>query len=171
MVLIALMFMVIMVGATPELFAILQPVLAQMGRNIVLCGEVGTGQIAKICNNLVLGISMIAVSEAFVMAEKLGLSALAMFDIVSSSSGSCWALVNHCPVPGPVPTSAENSTAADHIMPHFWQTAADTSEVAQQRHAQASNYSFVDGHASARRFLETYAPDQQIDAWNPSLAH
>src|SRR3546814_7059439 len=57
---------------------------------------------------MVLGISMIAVSEAFVMAEKLGLSTQAMFDIVSSSSGSCWALVNHCPVPGPVPTSAAN---------------------------------------------------------------
>src|SRR3546814_13845351 len=79
-----------------------------MGKKSVHAGGAGNGQVAKICNNMVLGISMIAVSEAFVMAEKLGLSAQAMFDIVSSSSGSCWALVNHCPVPGPVPTSAAN---------------------------------------------------------------
>src|SRR3546814_7551604 len=71
-----------------------------MGKKIVHAGGAGNGQVAKVCNNMVLGISMIAVSEAFVMAEKLGLSTHAMFDIVSSSSGSCWALFNHCPVPG-----------------------------------------------------------------------
>lgn len=97
-----------MVGGTETAFARAKPILEAMGKKIVHAGGAGNGQVAKICNNMVLGISMIAVSEAFVMAEKLGLSAQAMFDIVSSSSGSCWALVNHCPVPGPVPTSAAN---------------------------------------------------------------
>lgn len=97
-----------MVGGTDTAFAKAKPILEAMGKKIVHAGGAGNGQVAKICNNMVLGISMIAVSEAFVMAEKLGLSAQAMFDIVSSSSGSCWALVNHCPVPGPVPTSAAN---------------------------------------------------------------
>ncbi|HLT78052.1 MAG TPA: 3-hydroxyisobutyrate dehydrogenase [Ferrovibrio sp.] len=97
-----------MVGGTEAAFAKAKPLLEAMGKKIVHAGGAGNGQVAKICNNMVLGISMIAVSEAFVMAEKLGLSAQAMFDIVSSSSGSCWALVNHCPVPGPVPTSAAN---------------------------------------------------------------
>jgi 3-hydroxyisobutyrate dehydrogenase len=97
-----------MVGGTDEAFARAKPILEAMGKKIVHAGGAGNGQVAKICNNMVLGISMIAVSEAFVMAEKLGLSAQAMFDIVSSSSGSCWALVNHCPVPGPVPSSAAN---------------------------------------------------------------
>ncbi len=97
-----------MVGGTEAAFAGAKPLLEAMGKKIVHAGGAGNGQVAKICNNMVLGISMIGISEAFVMAEKLGLSAQAMFDIVSSSSGSCWALVNHCPVPGPVPTSAAN---------------------------------------------------------------
>ncbi|WP_341701978.1 3-hydroxyisobutyrate dehydrogenase [Ferrovibrio sp.] len=97
-----------MVGGSDTAFGKARPLLEAMGKKIVHAGGAGNGQVAKICNNMVLGISMIAVSEAFVMAEKLGLPAQAMFDIVSSSSGSCWALVNHCPVPGPVPTSAAN---------------------------------------------------------------
>jgi 3-hydroxyisobutyrate dehydrogenase len=75
----------------------------------VHCGEAGNGQVAKICNNMILGASMIAVSEAFVLGEKLGLSHQAMFDVVSSSSGQCWSLTSYCPVPGPVPTSPANN--------------------------------------------------------------
>lgn len=97
-----------MVGGSDAAFAKAKPLLQAMGKKIVHAGGAGNGQVAKVCNNMVLGISMIAISEAFVMAERLGLSAQAMFDIVSSSSGSCWALVNHCPVPGPVPGSAAN---------------------------------------------------------------
>src|SRR3546814_2655035 len=97
-----------MSGGSDAAVARAKPVLEAMGKKIVHAGGAGNGQVAKVCNNMVLGISMIAVSEAFVMAEKLGLSTQAMFDIVSSSSGSCWALVNYCPVPGPVPTSAAN---------------------------------------------------------------
>ena len=73
------------------------------------CGEAGNGQAAKICNNMILGASMIAVSEAFVLGEKLGLSHQAMFDVVSASSGQCWSLTSYCPVPGPVPASPANN--------------------------------------------------------------
>ena len=98
-----------MVGGSREAFARGEPVLGQMGRRVVHCGEAGAGQAAKICNNMILGITMIGISEAFVLAEKLGLSHQALFDVASTSSGSCWALTTHCPVPGPVPTSAANN--------------------------------------------------------------
>jgi 3-hydroxyisobutyrate dehydrogenase len=84
-------------------------VLERMGKRIVHCGEAGNGQVAKICNNMILGAAMIAVSEAFVLGEKLGLSHQAMFDVVSSSSGQCWSLTSYCPVPGPVPASPANN--------------------------------------------------------------
>ena len=97
-----------MVGGTPEAFDRAQPVLAAMGKTIVLAGEAGSGQAAKVCNNLMLGISMLGVSEAFALADKLGLSAQALFDISKTSSGQCWALTSYCPVPGPVPASPAN---------------------------------------------------------------
>jgi 3-hydroxyisobutyrate dehydrogenase len=97
-----------MAGGTAEAFAKAQPVLALMGKKIVHCGDAGAGQAAKICNNMILGISMIAVSEAFVLAEKLGLSHQALYDVASTSSGQCWSLTTYCPVPGPVPTSPAN---------------------------------------------------------------
>ena len=80
-----------------------------MGKRVVHCGEAGNGQAAKICNNMILGISMIAVSEAFVLGEKLGLSHQALFDVASASSGQCWSLTSYCPVPGPVPASPANN--------------------------------------------------------------
>ena len=80
-----------------------------MGKRVVHCGEAGAGQAAKICNNMMLGISMIGVCEAFVLAEKLGLSHQALFDVASTSSGQCWSLTSYCPVPGPVPTSPSNN--------------------------------------------------------------
>ncbi len=86
-----------------------KPVLEKMGKKIVHCGGAGAGQAAKICNNMILGISMIAVSEAFTLAEKLGLSHQALFDVASTSSGQCWSLTSYCPVPGPVPTSPANN--------------------------------------------------------------
>ena len=79
-----------------------------MAGRIVHCGDAGAGQAAKICNNMILGISMIGVAEAFVLAEKLGLSHQALFDVASTSSGQCWSLTTYCPVPGPVPTSPAN---------------------------------------------------------------
>ena len=97
-----------MVGADEADFAVAEPILSVMGGRIVHCGDSGAGQAAKICNNLILGISMIAVSEAFVLGEKLGLSNQALFDVASAASGQCWALTTNCPVPGPVPASPAN---------------------------------------------------------------
>jgi 3-hydroxyisobutyrate dehydrogenase len=97
-----------MAGGAPAAFAAAEPVLAQMGKRIVHCGPAGAGQAAKICNNMILGISMIGVSEAFVLAEKLGLDHQALFDVASTSSGQCWSLTTYCPVPGPVPASPAN---------------------------------------------------------------
>ena len=97
-----------MVGGAQAAFDRAQPVLAAMGKTIVRAGDAGAGQAAKVCNNLILGISMLAVAEAFALADKLGLSAQALFDISSKSSGQCWALTSYCPVPGPVPASPAN---------------------------------------------------------------
>ncbi len=98
-----------MVGGSDAAFAAGKPVLEAMGKKIVHCGGNGAGQAAKICNNMILGISMIGVAEAFVLAEKLGLSHQALFDVASTSSGQCWSLTTYCPVPGPVPTSPANN--------------------------------------------------------------
>ncbi|OYR22717.1 3-hydroxyisobutyrate dehydrogenase [Brucella thiophenivorans] len=97
-----------MAGGSDDAFAKAEPLLKPMAGKIVHCGGDGAGQAAKICNNMILGISMIGVSEAFVLAEKLGLSHQALFDVASTSSGQCWSLTTYCPVPGPVPTSPAN---------------------------------------------------------------
>lgn len=97
-----------MVGADEADFGEVGPLLAAMGRRVVHCGASGAGQAAKICNNMILGVSMIAVSEAFVLGESLGLSHQALFDVASTASGQCWALTSNCPVPGPVPASPAN---------------------------------------------------------------
>ncbi|HEV7408688.1 MAG TPA: 3-hydroxyisobutyrate dehydrogenase [Bradyrhizobium sp.] len=98
-----------MAGGDTKAFAAAKPVLEAMGKKIVHCGDAGAGQAAKICNNMILGVSMIAVGEAFALAEKLGLSHQALFDVSSTSSGQCWALTSYCPVPGPVPASPANN--------------------------------------------------------------
>jgi 3-hydroxyisobutyrate dehydrogenase len=98
-----------MCGGDDKAFSAAKPVLENMGKKIVHCGEAGAGQATKICNNMMLAISMIGVGEAFVLAEKLGLSHQALFDVASTSSGQCWALTSYCPVPGPVPTSPANN--------------------------------------------------------------
>ncbi|RWC23994.1 MULTISPECIES: 3-hydroxyisobutyrate dehydrogenase [unclassified Mesorhizobium] len=98
-----------MAGGSKDAFAKAEPILKPMAGRIVHCGDDGAGQAAKICNNMILGISMIGVAEAFVLAEKLGLSHQALFDVASNSSGQCWSLTTYCPVPGPVPTSPANN--------------------------------------------------------------
>ncbi|WP_369045401.1 3-hydroxyisobutyrate dehydrogenase [Sinomonas sp. P10A9] len=97
-----------MVGGEAEDFDSVRPVLEAMGKRVVHCGAHGLGQAAKVCNNMILGVSMIAVSEAFVLGEKLGLTHEALFDVAAHASGQCWALTTNCPVPGPVPTSPAN---------------------------------------------------------------
>lgn len=97
-----------MVGGPVEGFARAEPVLKQMGRAAIHCGDAGAGQAAKACNNMVLAATMIATAEAFVLAEKLGLSHQALFEVMSKSSGQSWSLTTYCPVPGPVPGSPAN---------------------------------------------------------------
>ncbi|WP_306027601.1 3-hydroxyisobutyrate dehydrogenase [Stappia sp. MMSF_3263] len=97
-----------MVGGPEAAYEAAHPYLDVMGKTIVHAGDAGTGQAAKICNNMLLGISMIGVSEAFVLAERLGLDAQKLYDISSTASGQCWSLTSYCPVPGPLPTSPAN---------------------------------------------------------------
>ncbi len=98
-----------MAGGTPETYARAEPILLKMGRKAFHCGGAGAGQSAKICNNMLLAISMIGVSEALTLGEKLGLSHQVMFDVMTASSGRCWSLDSYCPVPGPVPASPANN--------------------------------------------------------------
>ncbi|WP_460800891.1 3-hydroxyisobutyrate dehydrogenase [Microbacterium sp. GXF6406] len=97
-----------MVGGSAEDFAAALPALEIMGARIVHCGGPGLGQAAKVCNNMILAVSQIAVAEAFVLGERLGLEHQALFDVVSEASGQCWSVTTNCPVPGPVPTSPAN---------------------------------------------------------------
>jgi len=137
-----------MVGGTEDAFAKGEPILAKMGRRIVHCGGAGNGQAAKICNNMILGISMIGVSEAFVLGEKLGLSHQALFDVASTSSGQCWSLTTYCPVPGPVPTSPANN----EYKPGFASALMLKDLKLAQEAAQAAGASTPLGAAAAQLF-------------------
>jgi 3-hydroxyisobutyrate dehydrogenase len=97
-----------MVGGDAAAFARAEPLLKQMGRAAIHCGGAGAGQAAKACNNMMLAATMIVTCEAFVLAERLGLSHQALFDVASKSSGQSWSLTTYCPVPGPVPGSPAN---------------------------------------------------------------
>ena len=154
-----------MVGGKAEVFARAQPVLAAMGRTIVHGGPAGNGQAAKICNNMVLGVSMIAVCEAFALAERLGLEAQTLFDISSKSSGQCWALTSYCPAPGPVPAAPANRNYAPGFTAAMMlkdlrlaQQAAGTTAAATPLGAAAANLYqlFVDGGAGSLDFSGIY---------------
>jgi 3-hydroxyisobutyrate dehydrogenase len=97
-----------MVGGDDDTLQRAWPVLEPMARKIIHCGAAGAGQAAKVCNNMVLAVQQIAIGEAFVLAEKLGLSAQSLFDVITGATGNCWAVHTNCPVPGPVPTSPAN---------------------------------------------------------------
>jgi 3-hydroxyisobutyrate dehydrogenase len=97
-----------MVGGTDTSFAMAQPILAAMGKAVIHAGPAGSGQAAKICNNMLLGASMIATAEAFNLAIRLGLDPQVFFDISSKASGQCWSMTSYCPVPGPVPAAPSN---------------------------------------------------------------
>ena len=97
-----------MVGGEDDAFARAEPVLKTMGKTIVHCGPSGTGQAAKICNNMMLGIQMLSVCEAMNLAERLGLAPEKLYEVASRSSGQCWSLTTYCPVPGPVPGAPSN---------------------------------------------------------------
>ena len=154
-----------MVGGQDAVFSRARPILAAMGRTIVHAGPAGNGQAAKICNNMMLGISMIAVCEAFSLAERLGLEAQTLFDISAKSSGQCWALTSYCPVPGPVPASPANRdyapgfTAAMMLKDlRLAQQAAGASAAPTSLGAAAANLYqlFVDEGAGGRDFSAIY---------------
>ena len=98
-----------MVGGDDAAVERARPILEPMAGKIIHCGASGTGQAAKLCNNMVLAVQQIAVGEAFVLAEKLGLPAQSLFDVMTGATGNCWAVHTNCPVPGPVPTSPANN--------------------------------------------------------------
>jgi 3-hydroxyisobutyrate dehydrogenase len=154
-----------MVGGAADIFVRAEPLLAAMGRTIVHAGPAGNGQAAKICNNMILGVSMIAVCEAFSLAERLGLEAQTLFDISSKSSGQCWALTSYCPVPGPVPASPANRDYAPGFIAAMMlkdlrlaqQAAGATATATPLGAAAASLYQlFVDGGADALDFSGIY---------------
>ncbi|BAV42951.1 3-hydroxyisobutyrate dehydrogenase [Mycobacterium ulcerans] len=98
-----------MVGGDQSALAQARPVLEPMAGKIIHCGAAGAGQAAKVCNNMVLAVQQIAIGEAFVLAENLGLDAQSLFDVITGATGNCWAVHTNCPVPGPVPTSPANN--------------------------------------------------------------
>lgn len=98
-----------MVGGEPEALETARAILEPMAGKIIHCGASGAGQAAKLCNNMLLAVQQIAVGEAFVLAEKLGLSAQSLFDVITGATGNCWAIHTNCPVPGPVPASPANN--------------------------------------------------------------
>ena len=99
----------LMVGGTQSAYERAKPILEKVGKKVAYCGDAGLGQAAKICNNMIAGISMLATAEGFVLGEKLGLSPEALYDVASTSSGQCWAITSYCPVPGLVPASPANN--------------------------------------------------------------
>ena len=150
-----------MVGGSDGAFAKAQPILEKMGKNIVHTGPPGAGQAAKICNNMILGITMIGVAEGFLLGKRLGLDVQKLFNIVSTSSGSCWAVNNYLPLPGPVPTSPANRDyqagfTADNMLKDLKlaQQAAQTSGASTPMGAEAAQLfnMFVNAGGGAKDF-------------------
>ena len=141
-----------MVGGSDKSFEKAKPILELMGKTMVHAGAAGAGQAAKICNNMILGISMIAVSEAFVLAEKLGLDKQKLFDISSKSSGQCWSMTTYCPVPGPVPTSPANRDYAAGFT-----AAMMLKDLKLSQDASASSGAKTPMGAAATKLYEIYA--------------
>jgi 3-hydroxyisobutyrate dehydrogenase len=150
-----------MVGGEAAAFARAEPILKAMGKTIVHAGPAGNGQAAKICNNMILGASMIAVCEGFALAEKLGLPVQTLFDICSKSTSQCWAMTGYCPVPGPVPAAPSNRdyapgfTAANMLKDlRLAQQAAGATAAATPLGAAAANLYqlFVDSGAGGLDF-------------------
>lgn len=136
-----------MVGGTEAAFAKAKPILEGMGANIIHAGPAGSGQAAKICNNMLAGTNMAVLCEALLLGQALGLDPNVMHDIISKSSGQSWALTNYCPVPGPVPAAASNrnfepgfATALMNKDMTLSQQAAQSAGVATPLAAQARSF-------------------------------
>ncbi|MBI3455503.1 MAG: 3-hydroxyisobutyrate dehydrogenase [Candidatus Rokubacteria bacterium] len=106
----------IMVGGEAALVEAMRPILSVMGRNVIHVGSLGSGEVAKICNNLIAGVSMIAVAEAFTIGRRAGVDPRVLHEVISKSSGNCWAIEHNCPVPGLVPKAAANHDFAAGFM-------------------------------------------------------
>jgi 3-hydroxyisobutyrate dehydrogenase len=140
-----------MAGGTGAAFERASPALHAMGKRIVHCGDAGAGQAAKICNNMILGISMIAVSEAFVLAEKLGLDAEALYEVASAASGQCWSLTTYCPLPGVGPKSP-----ADNDYKPGFASALMLKDLALAQQAAAETGAATPLGAHAERLYRTF---------------
>ncbi|MCV7192313.1 3-hydroxyisobutyrate dehydrogenase [Mycolicibacterium brumae] len=165
-----------MVGGAEDAVAAARPVLEPMAAKVVHCGAAGAGQAAKVCNNMVLAVQQIAVGEAFVLAERLGLSAQSLFDVITGATGNCWAVHTNCPVPGPVPTSPANNDFkpgfATALMNKDLQLAMDAvrstgSAAPLGSHAATIYAEFGEQHAGLdfSAVIETLRGDDQA-AWN-----
>ncbi len=150
-----------MVGGEVDAYQRAEPLFDVMGQKVVHCGGAGTGQSAKICNNMILGISMIGVCEAFALADRLKLDRRKMFDVVSTSSGFCWSLNNYCPAPGVGPTSPSDNDykpgfAAELMLKDLLlaQAAAESVEAATPLGAAATEFyqAFVEHGGRGRDF-------------------
>mgnify|MGYP003325483923 CR=1 FL=1 len=164
-----------MAGGEETAFKAVEPLLQTMGQKAVLCGKNGSGQSAKICNNMILGISMIGVCEAFALADELNLDRQKMFDVVSTSSGHCWSLNTYCPAPGVGPVSPSDNAykpgfASDLMLKALTlaQTAAQSKDVYTPlgEHAQKLYSNFVKTGGSGKdfsailNFLKTNNPNK-----------
>ena len=142
-----------MVGGTDAAFAKGRPLFDIMGSKAVHCGSAGDGQAAKICNNMILGISMIGVCEAFHLADRLGLDRQAMFDVASTSSGSCWSLNTYCPAPGVGPQSPADRDYKPGFAAELMLKDLDLSQAAAENNGAATE---MGAHARDvyRRFVD-----------------
>jgi 3-hydroxyisobutyrate dehydrogenase len=156
-----------MAGGPDAAFETCRPLFDVMGQKVVHCGQSGNGQAAKICNNMILGVTMIATCEAFVLADKLGLDRQAMFDVVSTSSGSSWSMNTYCPAPGVGPASpADNNYApgfaADLMLKdlRLSQVAAEDSDADTPMGAAATELyaQFVEAEDGAGRDFSAMLP-------------
>ncbi len=158
-----------MVGGPDAAFARAEKLLRAMGRNVVHAGAAGAGQAAKICNNMILGIEMIATAEAFVLADRLGLDRQRLFDIASVSSGQSWSLTTYCPVPGPVPASPANR---DYAAGFAAALMLKDLTLAQQAAAEAGAATPLGAHAARlyRALVEAGEGGRDFSAMFPYLA-
>lgn len=158
-----------MAGGTAEAFAKAEPLFEVMGQKAVHCGASGAGQAAKICNNMILGISMIGVCEAFVLADRLGLDRQKMFDVVSASSGSCWSINTYCPAPGVGPSSPADN---DYRPGFAAELMLKDLLLAQQAAEETGAATPMGGKAAAlyREFVENGGKGKDFSAMLPRLA-
>ncbi len=157
-----------MAGGSRASFEIAEPLFDIMGQKDVHCGGAGAGQAAKICNNMILGISMIGVCEAFSLADKLGLDRQKMFDVVSTSSGYCWSMNAYCPAPGIGPESpADNDYRAGFAAALMLKDL----KLSQQAAESADAATPLGAHATAlyERFVAQGSGEKDFSAMLPHL--